>query len=294
MSLLPNALTVDVEDYFQVSSFEPYIGQARWDDYSSRVVPNTQRILRLFEAQQVRATFFVLGWVAQRFPDLVRQIVDQGHELGCHSYAHRLIYQMTPDQFRADLVLARDLLQQAAGTPVLSFRAPSFSITRQSLWALDILAEEGFRYDSSIFPVYHDRYGIPDALPGIHRIRTPAGTLWEFPPTVVRLGPVNLPVSGGGYFRLYPVGWTIRLLRRVVRQGRPFVFYVHPWEVDPDQPRLKLASRLSRFRHYVNLASTQRKLQRLLGQFDFAPMGEIMDAAAPQAPVLDSASLVAS
>jgi polysaccharide deacetylase family protein (PEP-CTERM system associated) len=282
----PNALTVDVEDYYHVSAFEPYIRRADWEHHESRVVANTHRVLELFEKHEVRATFFVLGWVAERFPQLVRDISRHGHELGCHSYAHRLIYQMTPDEFHADLVRARDAIQEAAGMPVLSYRAPSFSITRQSLWALDILAEEGIRFDSSVFPVYHDRYGIPDAKPEVHRIDTPSGPLWEFPPSVIRLGPVNLPVSGGGYFRLYPLVCTAWSLRRIHRRhGRPFVFYVHPWELDPQQPRLKLASRLSRFRHYVNLASTERKLDMLLSQFAFAPMGEVIKAIGQPQPV---------
>ena len=196
---------------------------------------------------------------------------------------------MTPDEFRADLVRARNAIQEAAGVPVLSYRAPSFSVTRQSLWALDILAEEGIRFDSSIFPIYHDRYGVPDAKPEIHPIDTPSGRLWEFPPSVVRLGPVNLPVSGGGYFRLYPLAWTARCLRRIHRRhGRPFLFYVHPWELDPQQPRLKLASRLSQFRHYVNLASTERKLDLLLGQFAFAPMSEVIEATVHPQPVINA------
>lgn len=277
---LCNALTVDVEDYYHVSAFEPYIDRSRWEQFESRVVPNTRRILGLLEKHRLQATFFVLGWVAERFPQLVREISQQGHELGCHSYAHRLVYQMTPEAFRADLHRARSVIQEAAGVPVVSYRAPSFSITKQSLWALDILAEEGFRFDSSIFPIYHDRYGIPDAQPEIHRRDTPFGPLWEFPPSVVQLGPLNLPVSGGGYFRLYPLWWTTRLLRRInQRYGRPFVFYMHPWELDPEQPRLKVASRLSQFRHYVNLASNERKLEILLGRFAFAPMTQVIEAA---------------
>lgn len=275
--MLRNALTVDVEDYYQVSAFEPFIPRTQWDEYPSRVVANTERLLRLFDRHQVHGTFFVLGWVAERFPQLVRAIHEGGHELGCHSYAHRLIYQMTPEEFRADLVRARDCIQQASGVPVVSFRAPSFSITRQSLWALEILAAEGFQYDSSVFPIYHDRYGIPDAKAEIHQIDTPSGALWEFPPSVARFGPLNLPVSGGGYFRFYPIGWSLYCLGRIQRRDRrPFIFYVHPWEVDPEQPRLPLASRLSRFRHYVHLASTERKLARLLERFAFAPMRDVI------------------
>ena len=280
MPLFRNALTIDVEDYYHVSAFESCLDRADWDRYESRVVPNTWRVLRLLEKHDVRATFFVLGWVAERFPDLVRDISRRGHEIGCHSYDHRLVYRMTPDEFRADLVRARDVTERAAGARVDCYRAPSFSITKRSLWALDILVEEGIRFDSSVFPVHHDRYGIPDADPDIHRIDTPRGSLWEFPASVVPFGPVNLPVSGGGYFRLYPLWWTVRLLRRVHRRcGRPFIFYVHPWELDPEQPRLKSPSRLSRFRHYCNLASTERKLDLLLKQFAFAPMGEVIEAA---------------
>ncbi len=279
MPLFCNALTVDVEDYYQVSAFEPYLDRSDWERCESRVVPSTRRILRLLDKHNVRATFFILGWIAERFPDLVREIAQQGHELGCHGHEHRLVYQMTPDQFRADLTRARDAITAAAGTPVVCYRAPSFSITRRSLWALEILAEQGIRFDSSIFPIYHDRYGIPDADPAIHCVDTPHGPVWEFPASVIRFGPVNLPVSGGGYFRLYPVSVTARLLRRIHRKhARPFVFYVHPWELDPQQPRLRHASSFSRFRHYVNLASTERKLDWLLQRFAFAPMSEVIEA----------------
>ena len=273
-----NALTVDVEDYFQVSAFAPYLAQADWDRFPSRVAGNTQRLLEMLARREVRATFFVLGWIARRLPRLVEEIRAAGHEIGSHGYAHQLIYRMSPDEFRADLVRARAALEDASGGPVRSFRAPSFSITRKSLWALEILAEEGIRYDSSIFPVYHDRYGIPGANPAIHCISTPSGPLWEFPPSVARIGPVNLPVSGGGYFRLYPLGLSLRLLRRVNRRHRrPFVFYVHPWEIDPQQPRVPFGSRLTRFRHYLNLASTEKKLDGLLGAFRFAPLGEVVE-----------------
>jgi polysaccharide deacetylase family protein (PEP-CTERM system associated) len=220
-----NALTIDVEDYYQVSGFERFVERSQWDRYESRVVENTRRVLRLLDEQQVPATFFILGWVAERFPQLVRDIQQAGHEIGSHSYWHRLVYQLTSDEFREDLVRSRDVLEQIIGQRVTAYRAPSFSITKDSLWALDILASEGFLSDSSIYPIYHDRYGIPDAQPGLHRIATRAGDLWEFPASVRRVAGMNVPVSGGGYFRLYPLWLTRRALKNINHVvKRPFVF----------------------------------------------------------------------
>lgn len=270
-----NAFTVDVEDYYQVSAFERDIDRADWHRFESRVEANTRRMLALLQRHGVKATFFVLGWVAQRQPRLVEEIAAAGHEIGSHGYWHRLIYRMTPEEFRTDLVQARRVLQEILGRPVEAFRAPSFSITKASRWAQPILVEEGVRYDSSIFPIHHDRYGIPDAPLGIHRIDTPAGSLWEFPMSVVRWAGWNLPVSGGGYFRLYPVGLTRRLLARV---NRPFVFYVHPWEIDPGQPRLQAGSRAGRWRHRVHLATTEKKLEVLLRSFRFGPISDAIHA----------------
>jgi polysaccharide deacetylase family protein (PEP-CTERM system associated) len=269
---LVNAFTVDVEDYFQVSAFEKDIARDQWSQYTSRVVANTHRILDLLACHDVKATFFVLGWVAKRFPQLLRDIHGAGHEIGCHSHEHRLIYNQTPDQFRDDLRRSLGAIQDACEAPITAYRAPSFSITRQSLWALEILAEEGFLIDSSIFPTHHGRYGIPDAEPRFHRINTSAGPLWEFPPSVVRFCRLNLPVSGGGYFRLYPLSWTVHCLRKINRTKQPFVFYIHPWEVDPDQPKLKAGSRLSQLRHHVNLSRTYEKLERLLTRFRFGTL----------------------
>jgi polysaccharide deacetylase family protein (PEP-CTERM system associated) len=219
----------------------------------------------------VQGTFFVLGWVAERFPSLVREIAAAGHEIGSHSYWHRLVYQMAPAEFRDDLRRSIGVIEEAAGIKVTRYRAPSFSITRRSLWALEILVEEGIEVDSSVFPVHHDRYGIPGARPTIHRLKTPSGPLVEFPPTVVRLGRLTLPVGGGGYFRLYPYSATSCLLNRINRADqRPFMFYCHPWEIDPGQPRMRAGSLLSHFRHYVNLATTERKLNRLLNDFSFS------------------------
>lgn len=272
---LVNALTIDVEDYFQVSAFERHVPRQKWDEYESRVVVNTHRLLRMLDRRGVRATFFVLGWVAHRFPHLVRDIHRAGHEIGSHSYWHRLIYELTPEEFAEDLRRSCAVLEDIVGAPVRSYRAPSFSITKKSLWALDLLAEHGLDCDSSVYAIYHDRYGIPDAHPWLHRLETRHGPLWEFPPTVLRLGRMNLPVGGGGYFRLYPLQVTVRCLERINRRDdRPFMFYLHPWEVDPDQPRLRVASTRSRFRHYVNLSTTAPKLEALLDRFSFGTMAE--------------------
>ncbi|MGQ9576763.1 MAG: XrtA system polysaccharide deacetylase [Thermoguttaceae bacterium] len=273
-----NAFTVDVEDYFQVSAFEPHVSRQQWGEFESRVVPNTHRMLGLLDRHKVRATFFILGWVANRFPQLVRDIHRCGHEIACHGYWHRLIYEQSPEEFRADVCLARDLLEQIIGRPVAAYRAPSFSITRRSLWALEILVEEGFRADSSIFPIRHDRYGIPDARRTIHQRRTSAGTIWELPPAVARVAQFNVPVSGGGYFRFFPLSWTLRWLARINRaEQEGFVFYIHPWELDPDQPRMPRASARSRFRHYLNLGRTERRLDRLLDRMRFGRVSDVTE-----------------
>jgi polysaccharide deacetylase family protein (PEP-CTERM system associated) len=273
-----NALTIDVEDYFQVSAFEHCLDRERWHHYESRVVGNTERLLALLERHGVRATFFVLGWVADHFPDLVRAIHFAGHEVGSHSYWHRLIYKLSPEAFRNDLARSCDVLEDITGVKVTAYRAPSFSITDKSLWALSILSERGIVHDSSIFPVRHDRYGIPSAPRFIHR---PSGTtrpIWEFPPSVVRLGGENMPVGGGGYFRLYPLWWTTRCLRAInTRYKQPFMFYVHPWEIDPEQPRIPGAGAMRRWRHCVNLQSTERKLELLLERFRFGTMSQAIE-----------------
>ncbi|MBI3466174.1 MAG: DUF3473 domain-containing protein [Planctomycetes bacterium] len=280
-----NAFSVDVEDYFQVTAFEGDISRRDWDRFECRVVANTRRLLRLLAGHGVHATFFVLGWIADRYPELVREIAQAGHELASHSYWHRLIYQMSPEEFREDLLRSRESLETAAGQRIDAFRAPSFSITRQSLWALEILAEEGFRIDSSIFPTRHHRYGIPTAVPKLHELETRSGRLWEFPPAVRRYPGVNLPVAGGGYFRLYPLNFTCRALSRINRAGDPFVFYVHPWELDPEQPRLRAGSRVSRVRHHVNLATTEKKLDLLLSRFRFGSLSDVIQARAGGSPL---------
>ncbi len=273
--LTVNAFTVDVEDYFQVSAFAREVHPNSWDDYESRVVGNTERILDLLREFGVTATFFVLGWVANKFPGLVSRIASDGHEVGCHSFWHRLVYDMSPTEFRDDLRQSRDVIQQAAGVPVTAYRAPSFSIVRRSLWALDVLVQEGFTMDSSIFPVRHDRYGIPEARIVPFQAQTDSGTIWEYPPTVLPLFGFNFPVGGGGYLRLYPYAITQRALRRVNATGRPFQIYVHPWEVDPNQPKLTGTMR-SRARHYVNLGTTESKLRSLLEGFQFSTLSQVL------------------
>lgn len=271
-----NAFTVDVEDYFQVSAFDPYIRRDEWERFPSRVVANTQRLLELLGRHDVRATFYVLGWVANRYPQLVAEIHSQGHELASHGFWHHLIYEQTPDEFRQDIRAGRDALQDVIGQPIKAYRAPSFSITKRSLWALEILLEEGFTIDSSIFPVYHDRYGIPGAQPQIHQIQTPSGSIWEFPPSVLSWGKLNVPV-GGGYFRLYPSAVTRFLVRRIQRHNqRPVMFYIHPWELDPGQPRIAAGSWRTRRRHYLNLPATSRKLEALLAACRFDCVSEVV------------------
>ena len=275
MSII-NAFTVDVEDYYHVSAFADQISNTNWDQYESRVERNTHRILDLLDRQNIRGTFFILGWVAEQYPELVREIDLRGHEIGTHSYWHRLVYDQTPDEFREDLVRSIEVLNSITGKPITLYRAPSFSITRRSQWALQILAEEGIQLDSSIFPIVHDRYGIPDAEPLPHRVQIPDSDLdiGEFPPSVYRKWRVNWPISGGGYFRLYPYRWSLRLLQSVnEEQQAPFMFYIHPWEVDPEQPRIK-AKLKSRFRHYQNLKTTEHKLEKLLSDFRFGTLTE--------------------
>jgi polysaccharide deacetylase family protein (PEP-CTERM system associated) len=276
-----NALTIDVEDYFQVTAFEHNVERAHWDYYSSRVVNNTLRILDLLGEFDLRATFFVLGWVAERKPALVQEIQRRGHEIACHGYGHQLIYRIGPQRFREDVRRARSILEDICGLPIAGYRAPSYSITDQSLWALDILIEEGFSYDSSIFPVKHDIYGISHAgrFPSV--IERPAGSIREFPLSTLPLrfagNEHRLPIAGGGYLRFFPSWVVSRAIEKINGQElQPAVLYFHPWEIDPHQPRIKSSLR-SRFRHYLNLDTTELKLRKLLAQFDFGTMAEVLD-----------------
>jgi polysaccharide deacetylase family protein (PEP-CTERM system associated) len=274
-----HACTIDVEDYYQVSAFDRLVPRSSWPERASRVEASTETLLGIMAARGVRGTFFVLGSVADRHPQLVKRLAAGGHEIACHSQAHRLVYQLTPEEFRADLRQSRDTLEQLAGAAVRAYRAPSFSITPRSLWALEALAEAGFTVDSSIYPVAHDRYGMPGAPTAPYRIATPAGTLIEFPPTTVPLLGWTAPVAGGGYFRLFPFGFTNWACRRVAGLGRPVNLYLHPWEFDPEQPRLPGLPLATRFRHCVGLRHTARRFDRLLAAFSFGTMSEALAAA---------------
>ncbi len=273
-----NALTVDVEDYYQVEAFSQVVRREDWPNWESRVERNTNLLLEMFARHNVKATFFTLGYVAEMHPDLVRQIAIAGHEVACHSYHHRLIYNQTPDEFREDVRKSKQLLEDIIGVPVIGYRAPTYSITNKSLWALDILIEEGFRYDSSIFPTKHDRYGIPDAERFPHMLHRPAGEIIEFPPSTVQLRGTNIPISGGGYFRLLPykffkLGW--QTLHR--RESEPAIFFLHPWEVDPEQPVVP-GTKLNIWRHRVNLHRTEGRLNQLLTDFSFAPVRQVLES----------------
>jgi polysaccharide deacetylase family protein (PEP-CTERM system associated) len=274
-----NAMSIDVEDYFHVSVFDGLVPRSRWDSMESRVYANTMRMLEIFDEFKVRSTFFVLGWVGRRHPALVAAIARAGHEVASHGYAHRLIYDQTPAAFRDDVRRAKGVLEQAAGRGVSGYRAPSYSITPRSLWALDILAEEGYTYDSSIFPIRHDRYGIPVSARRPYRIDRGTRSLIEVPGSTTRVGPLNLPIAGGGYFRLLPYWWTRWGISRVNNlERRPAVFYLHPWEIDPGQPRLP-AGRLSRLRHYRNLEKTEDRLRQLLIDFRFDAIDTLVSKA---------------
>lgn len=279
MTSLRCAFTVDVEDYFQVDAFSDVIPRSAWGGFESRVVANTSRLLDLLDEHEVRGTFFVLGWIAERHAELVRAIAARGHEIASHGMSHQQVFTQSPAQFRHETRHSKQLLEDLIQAPVIGYRAATYSITRESLWALDILQEEGFLYDSSIFPVRHDRYGIPDARTVPHALQTPLGkSIIEYPLTAVRVLGVNVPISGGGYFRLLPYALTRWGLRRVEAKGRPIVFYLHPWEIDPAQPRVEGARWRSRFRHYLNLERTLPRLDRLLQDFRFDTMRDCLSA----------------
>ena len=272
-----NTMSVDVEDYFHVAALSEAISRDDWEHMNARVDHSTRHLLDMFDAAHTRATFFVLGWVADRHPLLVKEIHRRGHEIACHGYSHRLVYEQTPEEFRAETLRSKQMLEDLSGEAVDGYRAASYSITPKSRWALDILVEAGFHYDSSIFPVRHDLYGMPGAARFPHILTTDSGAeLVEFPPTTARIGGQNVPAAGGGYFRLYPYVLSRWLLRRVNEcEGQPAIFYLHPWEVDPGQPRFEVGWR-SRFRHYNNLDKCEGRLRRLLGDFRFAPAREVL------------------
>lgn len=272
---LVNALTIDVEDYFHVAAFASNISRDSWHCRESRVVGNTHKILAIFDEFKAKGTFFVLGCVAEQFPRLVREIAACGHEIACHGFSHQLVYEQSAEEFFRETQHAKSLLEDITGSAILGYRAASYSIVQESLWALDILVELGFVYDSSIFPVRHDRYGIPNGKRRPHVLTTPnSRSIVEWPLSTAKILGYRLPVSGGGYFRLLPywlTRWGLASINRIEQQ--PFIFYLHPWEVDPAQPRVQ-ASTLSKFRHYKNLDKCEKRLRTLLDEFKFGTVKE--------------------
>jgi polysaccharide deacetylase family protein (PEP-CTERM system associated) len=266
-------MSVDVEDYFMVEAFSGVVRSSSWDSWPSRVVDNTKKILDLFDKYDVKATFFTVGWVAHKFPSLVQEICGRGHELACHSYWHRAVYTLSPDEFRKDTREAVRALEDASGVKILGYRAPSWSITKSCLWALDVLAEQGFTYDSSIYPIHHDLYGVPGAQRFPYRQSCSNGrVLDEFPPTTIQLLGMTLPASGGGYLRIFPMAYTNWVFRTFEKSSNErVVVYVHPWELDPEQPRIRGTIR-SRLRHYTNLGQTKARLESLCRDFLFEPL----------------------
>lgn len=273
--MIRNALTIDVEDYFQVSAFDPYIPRNDWDSIPCRVERNIDRILSLLEKKGINATFFTLGWIAKRYPSMVRRIVENGHELASHGCDHDRVTELGSDEFYKDIADSKKILEDISGFPVIGYRAPSFSINKQNYWALNLLEEAGYLYSSSIYPVRHDHYGIPDA-PRFAFYPNPTGKLLEVPITTVNLLGRNIPVGGGGYFRLWPYTVSRWFIQRVnEKDQRSAVFYFHPWEIDPDQPRQKGINLKVRFRHYLNLDLMEKRLTNLLNDFGWGRMDQI-------------------
>ena len=278
---ITNALTIDVEDYFQVSAFAPYIRRDDWERCECRVEHNVARILELLAGRQIKATFFVLGWIAERYPALVRSIGAAGHEIASHGYGHQRASDLTEAQFSCDIERAKAILEDIAGAAVLGYRAPSFSIGAGNLWAFDCLARAGYRYSSSVYPIRHDHYGMPEAPRFVHRVRD---DLIEIPVTTLRVFNRNLPSSGGGYFRLLPYSVSRWMLKQVnAGEGQAAIFYFHPWEIDPGQPRIGGIDARTRFRHYVNIARMGGRLRQLLADFRWGRMDEIFLAPADAA-----------
>jgi polysaccharide deacetylase family protein (PEP-CTERM system associated) len=271
-----NAFTVDVEDYFQVSALKDRVSLADWDKCESRVEANTEKILGILDQHHVRGTFFILGWVADRYPGLVQRIQYAGHEIASHGYWHQLIYNQSPDEFAADIAKSKDAISSVTGQAVTAYRAPSFSIVKRSLWALDVLSEQGITLDSSVFPISgHDLYGIPGARQEIHELPTRHGKIIEFPPSAAKLGKISIPI-GGGYFRLLPFSVTAHAIKSVQLQGRPVMFYIHPWEFDPQQPRFDQLKWKSRVRHYTGLHKTEKNISRMLKRFSWGAIEDVV------------------
>jgi polysaccharide deacetylase family protein (PEP-CTERM system associated) len=284
-------LSVDVEDYFQVEAFAGSVDRESWDRWPSRVVANTQRVLELFDRHNAKGTFFIVGWVAEKFPHLVREIQSRGHELACHSYWHRTVYSLSPEEFRLDTQRAKQVIEDAAGVAVNGYRAPSWSITKACLWALDILAEEGFTYDSSIYPIHHDLYGVPGAKRFPYTYKCSNGlTLREYPPATLRMMGTNFPVAGGGYLRIFPSAFTEFGFSKFENSYRErVVVYMHPWEIDPEQPRIQ-GSLKSRLRHYTNLGRMSAKVDSILQRHKFERFSGVMATEAQENQALPLAS----
>jgi len=284
---MTHILSVDVEDYFQVEAFAGSVSRESWNQWPSRVVANTQRVLDLFDEYNAKATFFFVGWVAKHFSHLVREVQSRGHELACHSYWHRTVYSLSPDEFRADTRQAKKVIEDAAGVEVRGYRAPSWSITKYCLWALDILAEEGFTYDSSIYPIHHDLYGVPGAkrFPYTHACGNGL-ELREFPPATLRFAGTNFPVAGGGYLRILPSAFTEHAFRTFEKNYRErVVVYLHPWELDPDQPRIHGPLK-SRLRHYTSLRRMENKLSAVLSRHKFQRFSDVLVGESLEDPIL--------
>jgi polysaccharide deacetylase family protein (PEP-CTERM system associated) len=275
--MITHCFTVDVEEHFQVSAFEPTVSRAAWAGMPSRVAGNVDRLLAALDRHQARGTFFVLGLVAERSPEVVRAVAEAGHEVASHGWDHRRVTHQSREEFRDSVRRTRGTLEDLAGTPVVGFRAPSFSIVPGREWALDILIEEGYRYDSSLFPVRRPGYGYGGGRRDPHRLERPAGGLYEFPPATLRRLGWTLPAAGGAYFRILPYGLVQSALRECARRGAPGTFYIHPWEIDPGQPRLPV-SFLTRVRHYTGLARTEARLERLLAEFRFGSIAARLPA----------------
>jgi polysaccharide deacetylase family protein (PEP-CTERM system associated) len=276
---IQNALTIDIEEWFHVSLFRKKIRREEWESLKSTVVANTCRVLNILAEKRVKATFFVLGWVAERYPEIVIAIQEYGHEIGSHTYSHQIIYEQSRQEFAADVKRSIRILEDLTREPVDSFRAPSYSITRSSLWAWEALADLGIKYDSSIFPVKHDLYGIPDAprFPFYINLKD-RPPLVEVPLSAIQIGGKNIPMAGGGYLRLYPLWFIRNSIKRINQEGRPAIIYLHPWELDPDLPRIKIGL-FKALRHYGNLGLTEERLCRLLEEFSFGPLSEALNSA---------------
>ena len=272
-SSITNALTIDFEDWYQGLE----IPHTDWDGYEDRIEQAGDKLLSILDEADVKATFFILGYVAEKHPQIVRKIEQAGHEIGTHGYSHTLIYRQSPELYDSEMTRAVGFLQDLTGKPVLGHRAPFFSITKDSLWALETLGRLGIRYDSSIFPVHNYRYGIADAPRFPYEIQQNGFTFTEFPISTLKLGSMTVPIAGGAYFRIYPYHLTRQFLKAANRGGKPFTFYLHPWELDPDHPRVEMPRRVARLTHYFNLGATERRFRKLLRDFKFAPMKEVLN-----------------